>query len=79
MGVPVLSVNNGSLMEVIENNKNGYLSENLLDGNVNNFVNNLLNDKKKFKEIESACIEKSKQYDWETTSKNLNKIYESLV
>ena len=49
MGVPVLSVNNGSLMEVIENNKNGYLSENLLDGNVNNFVNNLLNDKKKFK------------------------------
>ena len=79
MGVPVLSVNNGSLMEVIENNKNGYLSENLLDGNVNNFVNNLLNDKKKFKEIESACIEKSKQYDWEITSKNLNKIYESLV
>ena len=79
MGVPVLSVNNGSLMEVIENNKNGYLSENLLDGNVNNFVNNLLNDKKKFKEIELACIEKSKQYDWEITSKNLNKIYESLV
>ena len=79
MGVPVLTINNGSLMEVIENNKNGYLSENLLDGNVNNFVNNLLNDKKKFNEIESACIEKSKQYDWEITSKNLNKIYESLV
>ena len=36
-------------------------------------------NKKKFKEIESACIEKSKQYDWEITSKNLNKIYESLV
>ena len=35
--------------------------------------------KKRFKEIESACIEKSKQYDWEITSKNLNKIYESLV
>ena len=79
MGVPVLSVNNGSLMEIIENNKNGYLSENLLDGNVNNFVNNLLNDMKKFKEIQSACIEKSKKYDWKITSKNLNNIYGSLV
>ena len=27
MGVPVLTINNGSLMEIIENNKNGYLSE----------------------------------------------------
>ena len=56
MGVPVLSVNNGSLMEVIENNKNGYLSENLLDGNVNNFVNNLLNDKKKYKELNQSSL-----------------------
>ena len=61
MGVPVLSVNNGSLMEVIENNKNGYLSENLLDGNVNNFVNNLLNDKKKeLEKINKDTIEEIK-------------------
>ena len=41
MGVPVLTINNGSLMEIIENNKNGYLSENLIDIEVNNFVKNL--------------------------------------
>ena len=50
MGVPVLTTNNGSLMELIENNRNGYLSEDLVDGNVNSFVKNLLNDNKKFKD-----------------------------
>ena len=51
MGVPVLTTNNGSLMEIIENNKNGYLSENLIDSNVNNFVNNLFNNVTKYEEI----------------------------
>ena len=51
MGVPVLTINNGSLMEIIENNKNGYLSENLIDKDVNNFVSNLINEDKKFEEV----------------------------
>ena len=62
MGVPVLTTNNGSLMEIIENNKNGYLSENLIDSNVNNFVNNLFNNVTKYEEIHLSCIEKSKKY-----------------
>ena len=79
MGVPVLTINNGSLMEVIENNKNGYLSENLIDIEVNNFVKNLLNENKKFGEISLSCIEKSKKYDWVKTSSNIEKEYELLL
>ena len=79
MGVPVLTTNNGSLMEIIENNKNGYLSDSLLDGNVNNFVNNLFNDDVKYKEISSSCIEKSKKYDWVKTTNELESLYKQLV
>jgi len=79
MGVPVLTTNNGSLMEIIENNKNGYLSEKLIDGNVNNFVKNLLNDEEKFKEVMNSCFEKSKKYSWIKTTDNLDSIYRSLI
>ena len=79
MGVPVLSINNGSLMEIIENNKNGYLSENLIDKDVNNFVSNLLNEDKKSEEISLSCIEKSKKYDWAKTTDELESLYKQLV
>ena len=79
MGVPVLTTNNGSLMEIIENNKNGYLSEKLIDGDVNNYVKNLLNDVDKFKEIMNYCLEKSKNYSWRKTTDNLESIYRSLI
>ena len=79
MGIPVLTTNNGSLMEIIENNKNGYLSEKLIDGNVNNFVKNLINDEEKFKEVMNYCFEKSKKYSWIKTSDNLDSIYRSLI
>ena len=79
MGVPVLTTNNGSLMEIIENNKNGYLSEKLIDGNVNNFVKNLLNDEEKFKEVTNYCFEKSKKYSWIKATDNLDSIYRSLI
>jgi len=79
MGVPVLTTNNGSLMEIIENNKNGYLSENLIDSNVNNFVNNLFNNVTKYEEIHLYCIEKSKKYDWMKTANELESLYQQLV
>ena len=79
MGVPVLTTNNGSLMEIIENNKNGYLSENLIDSNVNNFVNNLFNNVTKYEGIHLSCIEKSKKYDWMKTANELESLYQQLV
>ena len=79
MGVPVITINNGSLMEIIENNKNGYLSENLIDIEVNNFVSHLLNEDRKFQEVSLSCIEKSKKYDWVKTSSNIEKEFELLL
>ena len=79
MGVPVLTTNNGSLMEIIENNKNGYLSENLIDSNVNNFVNNLFNNVTKYEETHLSCIEKSEKYDWMKTANELESLYQQLV
>ena len=79
MGVPVLTTNRGSLTEIIEHNNNGYISENLIDGKVNDFVKNLLTNDKKFNEISKYCLEKSKKYDWGSTSKELVDIYEGLI
>jgi len=79
MGVPVLTTNNGSMKEIIVNNENGYLAENLVDGNVNTFVKDVLNNDKKFDEIKMNCIEKSKQYDWLETAKNTENLYRHLV
>ena len=79
MGVPVLTTNSGSLLEIVEHNKNGFYSENLIDGNVNNFVKDLLNNKKKFDEITLNCLEKSKRYNWAETAKEIENFYKLLV
>jgi D-inositol-3-phosphate glycosyltransferase len=73
MGVPVLTNNNGSLLEIIDNNKNGLYSENLLDGSVNYFVQDLLNNN--FDENMQNCIEKSKKYSWKNTLNDLEALY----
>ena len=78
MGVPVLTSNRGSLLEIIEQNVNGYVSENLMDRNVNNFVQNLIHDPKKFNEIMNNCISRSKNYDWKNTVKEIQKAYQTV-
>ena len=79
MGVPVLTTNKGSLMEIIQNNSNGYLTDNLLDANVNSFVKNLLYKNEIFEEISFSCIEKSKKYDWLKTANALEILYKNLI
>jgi D-inositol-3-phosphate glycosyltransferase len=78
-GVPVLTTNTGSMKEIIVNNKNGYLSKDLFDSNVNTFVKELLLNDKKFDEISEYCLEKSKEYDWSNTTKELEKLYKILA
>ena len=75
MGVPVLTTNNGSLLEIIENNLNGYCSESLIDARVNKFVQDVLNDNKKFDEVMLKCIEKSKKYNWISTATEIENLY----
>ena len=75
MGVPVLTTNNGSLLEIIEDNLNGYCSDSLIDAKVNKFVQDMLNDNKKFDEIMLKCIEKSKKYNWISTATEIENLY----
>ena len=75
MGVPVLTTNNGSLLEIIEDNVNGYCSDSLIDARVNKFVQDLLNNNKKFDEIMLKCIEKSKKYNWISTATEIENLY----
>ena len=75
MGVPVLTTNNGSLLEIIEDNLNGYCSDSLIDARVNKFVQDMLNDNKKFDEIMLKCIEKSKKYNWINTATEIENLY----
>ena len=79
MGVPVLSTNSGSFPEIIFNGVNGYLADNLVDGNVNNYVSDLLRDNKTFKEAMFNCIEKSVNYDWKITAREIDEIYKLIV
>ena len=75
MGVPVLTTNKGSLLEIIEDNLNGYCSDSLIDARVNKFVQDMLNDNKKFDEIMLKCIEKSKKYNWVSTATEIENLY----
>ena len=79
MGVPVLTTNRGSLLEIVENSINGYQSENLIDRNVNNFVKELLNNDEKFNEIMLNCLEKSKGYNWSNTAIEIENLYNNFT
>ena len=79
MGVPVLSTNSGSFPEIIFSGVNGYLADNLVDGNVNNYARDLLRDNKTFEEAMFNCIEKSKNYDWKITARDIEEIYRVIV
>ena len=79
MGVPVLSTNSGSFPEIIFNGVNGYLADNLLVGNINNYVVNLLQDNREFEEVMFNCIEKSKKYDWKNTAMEIENLYSSII
>ena len=79
MGVPVLTTNSGSVLEIVESNENGYYSESLIDGNVNNFVKELLNNNDKFHEIMLNCLDKSKAYNWANTAREIEILYKDFA
>ena len=79
MGVPVLTTNSGSVLEIVESNENGYYAESLIDVNVNNFVKELLNNNDKFEEIMLNCLEKSKAYSWTNTTREIEILYKAFA
>ena len=79
VGVPVISINQGSLKEIIDNNINGYIAESFKDPYLNEFILKILNDDKFADYISKSAINSAKKYDWKNTTKELINLYESLV
>ncbi len=78
VGVPVVSINQGSLKEIINNNINGYIAESFEDQYLNEFILKILNDDKYADYVSNSAIKNSKKYDWKDTSKKLNLLYQEL-
>ena len=79
VGVPVISINQGSLKEIIDNNINGYIAESFMDPYLNEFILKILNDDKFADYISKSAINSAKKYDWKNTTKELINLYESLI
>ena len=79
VGVPVISINQGSLKEIIDNNINGYIAESFKDPYLNEFILKIFNDAKFADYISKSAINSAKKYDWKNTTKELNNLYESLI
>ena len=78
VGVPVVSINQGSFKEIINNNINGYIAESFEDQNLIQFVLKILNDDKYADYVSKSAINSSKKYDWKETSEKLNLLYQEL-
>jgi len=78
VGVPVISINQGSLKEIIDNNINGYIAESFEDQNLNEFILKIFNDDKFADYVSKSAINSSKKYDWKYTSEKLSLLYQEL-
>ncbi len=78
VGVPVVSINQGSFKEIIDNNINGYIAESFEDQYLNEFILNIFNDDKFADYVSKSAINSSKKYDWKDTSDALNLLYQEL-
>ena len=79
VGVPVVSINQGSFKEIIDNNINGFIGESFEDQNLNEFILKIFSDDKYAEYVSKSAINNAKKYDWESTSKELLNLYKSLI
>ena len=78
VGVPVVSINQGSFKEIIDNNINGYIAETFEDQYLNEFILKIFNDDKFADYVSKSAINSSKKYDWKHTSEKLSLLYQEL-
>ena len=78
VGVPVVSINQGSFREIIDNNINGYIAESFEDQDLVEFVLKIFNDDKYADYVSKSAINSSKKYDWKYTSEKLSLLYQEL-
>jgi glycosyltransferase involved in cell wall biosynthesis len=78
-GLPVLTLNNGPMKELVSNNVNGFISDHFTNDQLKIFVNNIFYDKKESIEIKKSSFKKSKEYSWEKTGKKFSELYNALI
>ena len=78
-GVPVVSINQGPLKEIIENGQNGYIAESFEDENLILFCKNIISDSEYQSKTQINCLNTAKHYDWKNTVKQLKEIYQELI
>lgn len=78
-GVPVVSINQGPLREIIVNGQNGFVADTFEDENLLQFCKTLLSDNDYLSQIELNCIQLAKKYEWKNTVKELKGIYQELI
>ena len=74
-GTPVIALNRGALNEVIENNKTGFLVDNFKE--MKKQINRLLENKNLYQEVSEAGIERSRNFTWEKSTKQLEDFLKS--
>ena len=79
LGVPVLSINQGSFKEIISNNENGLVAKSFDDVQVYDFIIKLFEDDKYRSQVINNAVKNSLVFNWEITAENLKKAYKSII
>lgn len=78
-GVPVLTINNGSMKELVSNNINGFITSDFINNEVSEFIKHLFKNDKELISIKKKSFEKSKDFSWEKTGESISKLYKNLI
>ncbi|MDA9645413.1 glycosyltransferase [Candidatus Actinomarina] len=79
LGVPVLSMNQGSFKELISNNENGLVAKSFDDVQVYDFIIKLFEDAEYRSQVINSAVKNSLVFNWEITAKNLKKAYKNII
>ncbi len=78
-GVPVLTINKGSMNEIVSNNINGFITNDFINDEIIEFINHLFKNDQELILIKKKSFEKSKEFLWEKTGEDISKLYKNLV
>lgn len=79
LGVPVLSMNQGSFKELISNNENGLVAKSFDDVQVYDFIIKLFEDAEYRSQVINSAVKNSLVFNWEITAENLKKAYKNTI
>jgi len=78
-GLPVISINQGPFKEIITNDKDGLITQSFESIQAYDFIIKLFEDSNFASELAKNAVQSSSRFNWELTTKDLNKIYKDIV